>query len=133
MSQLGVRELGRRTGFAPSTISRWLKIDRSAALKHALATEALDIGRAKLLADAPEAALTELIPLAPRISRADLCRRIAALRLPATSGSYELRAPSTTSRRLQSALRTLESISRVEVIDQPALQRLLQVIESLVL
>jgi IS30 family transposase len=27
-TRLGVRELGRRTGFAPSTISRWLKIDR---------------------------------------------------------------------------------------------------------
>jgi len=79
-SRLGVRELSRRTGFAPSTISRWLKIDRRPTLKHALATDALDIGRAKLLADAPETALAYLIQLAPGLSRADLARRVAALR-----------------------------------------------------
>jgi hypothetical protein len=30
--RLGVRELSRRTGYAASTISRWLKIDRCAVL-----------------------------------------------------------------------------------------------------
>src|SRR5438270_1053758 len=79
-SRLGVRELSRRTGFAPSTISRWLKIDRMPVLKGALAADALDIGRAKLLADAPETALAELIQVALRLSRADLASRVAALR-----------------------------------------------------
>jgi DNA-binding transcriptional ArsR family regulator len=79
-TRLGVRELSRRTGLAPSTISRWLKIDRLPPLKRALASDALDIGRAKLLADAPETALAELIQLAPGLPRADLARRVAALR-----------------------------------------------------
>jgi hypothetical protein len=79
-TRLGVRELGRRTGFAAPTISRWLKIDRCPPLKCALQAEALDIGRAKLLTDAPEEALAELIPLASAVSRAELSRRIAALR-----------------------------------------------------
>jgi hypothetical protein len=39
-TRLGVRELGRRTGFAPSTISRWLKIDRCPLLKMALQKQA---------------------------------------------------------------------------------------------
>jgi DNA-directed RNA polymerase subunit RPC12/RpoP len=81
--RLGVRELSRRTGYAASTISRWLKIDRCAILKHALQTEAVDIGRAKLLADAPEGALADLIQLAPHVSRAELGRRVAALRASA--------------------------------------------------
>jgi DNA-binding transcriptional ArsR family regulator len=139
MTKLGVRELGRRTGFAPSTISRWLKIDRSAVLKQALATEALDIGRAKLLVDAPEIALTELIQLAPRVSRADLARRVAALRVkhgsgPAVhKGTVDVDKTSPTSRHLRSALSMLESISYVDVADQPVLQRLQLIIENLLM
>src|SRR5579859_7717765 len=79
-SRLGVRELSRRTGFASPTISRWLKIDRRAVLKHALAADVVDIGRAKLLADAPEEALGQLIELAHRLSRTELASRVAALR-----------------------------------------------------
>jgi transcriptional regulator with XRE-family HTH domain len=131
MSHLGVRELGRRTGFAPSTISRWLKIDRSPLLKHALATEALDIGRAKLLADAPETALTELIQLAPKVSRGDLARRVAALRTSDGTSATVAREPTPTSRRLRNALSSLESISRVDIADQPVLQRLLHILQEL--
>ena len=131
MSHLGVRELGRRTGFAPSTISRWLKIDRSPVLKHALATEALDIGRAKLLADAPETALTELIQLAPRVSRGDLARRVAALRSSDGSSATAAKEPTSTSRRLRNALSALESISRVDIADQPVLQRLIHIVQEL--
>ena len=131
MSHLGVRELGRRTGFAPSTISRWLKIDRSPVLKHALATEALDIGRAKLLADAPETALNELIQLAPRVSRGDLARRVAALRTKDGSAACAAKEPTSNSRRLRNALSLLESISRVDIADQPVLQRLLHIVEEL--
>jgi IS30 family transposase len=79
-SHMGVRELSRHTGFSASTISRWLKIDRCAILKQALESELVDIGRAKVLADAPETALADLIQLAPRISRADLVQRVAAAR-----------------------------------------------------
>jgi transposase-like protein len=79
-SRLGVRELSRRTGFAASTISRWLKIDRCSILKHALETGAIDIGRAKLLADAPETSHADLVQVARRMPRSELARHVAALR-----------------------------------------------------
>jgi hypothetical protein len=42
-TRLGVRVLGRRTGFAPSTRSRWLKIDRCPPLKMALQTDVVTL------------------------------------------------------------------------------------------
>jgi hypothetical protein len=123
-TRLGVRELGRRTGFAPSTISRWLKIDRCPPLKTALQTEVVDIGRAKLLADAPETALAELIPLAAGVSRADLARRIAAVRGQQPTQASAVFGSSVDSRRLSRALKLLEAVTIVETSDRLALQRL---------
>jgi transcriptional regulator with XRE-family HTH domain len=131
-THLGVRELGRRTGFAPSTISRWLKIERSPILKRALQTEGLDIGRAKLLADAPESALGDLIPLAAGVSRADLARRIAALRSQTGPARTELYGPSADSRRLLRAVRVVESITHVGDDDRPILEHLRRLVDSLI-
>jgi hypothetical protein len=39
--------------------------------------------------------------------------------------------PSSTSRRLRTAVSVLESISRVDIADQPVLQRLLHIVEEL--
>jgi hypothetical protein len=131
-TRLGVRELGRRTGFAASTISRWLKIDRCPPLKKALESGALDIGRAKLLADAPEWALAELIPQAPALSRADLARRVAAMRISAASEPMLIFVPSADSQRLRKALRLVESISTVGVQDRATLEQLRQRVEQLI-
>jgi hypothetical protein len=132
-TRLGVRELGRRTGFAPSTISRWLKIDRCPPLKMALQTEVLDIGRAKLLADAPETALAELIPLAAAVSRADLARRIAALRAQRDSETCVVFGSSADSRRLTRAVRLVEAVTNVEANDRLTLQRLQTLVDSLLM
>jgi hypothetical protein len=91
-THLGVRELSRRTGFSASTISRWLKIDRCAILKQALESEILDIGRAKVLADAPETALADLVQVAPRLSRTDLVQRVSAARACASETRARLYA-----------------------------------------
>ena len=78
---LGVREISRRTGFNPSTISRWLRIDDCAELKAALEAGTLDLSRAKILVEAPRAALRELIEQAPGLSVAELRARVASLKL----------------------------------------------------
>ena len=129
-TRLGVRELSRRTGFAPPTISRWLKIGRRAALKRALESGLVDIGRAKVLVDAPEESLAELIETAPRLSRTELASRVANLRsqTPAVRGENQ---GTDESRRLRSALTLLESITDVNVADGPLLQRLHRVVEEL--
>jgi hypothetical protein len=126
-TRLGVRELSRRTGFAASTISRWLKIDRCAILKQALESEAVDIGRAKLLADAPESALADLIQVAPRLSRPALAQRVAALRARVPTVELDPISPndlSSNSRRLRRALRLLESVSHLDPDDWPVLEQL---------
>jgi DNA-binding transcriptional ArsR family regulator len=130
-THLGVRELGRRTGFAPSTISRWLKIDRCPPLKEALQMEVLDIGRAKLLADAPTAALAELIPLASSFSRVELARRVAALRGQGSSSSEAVYGSSGTSHRLRKALHIVESVSTLDALDRPTLERLRDLVDDL--
>ena len=130
-THLGVRELGRRTGFAPSTISRWLKIDRCPPLKEALQMEVLDIGRAKLLADAPTAALAELIPLASSFSRVELARRVAALRGQGSSSSEAVYGSSATSHRLRKALHIVESVSTLDALDRPTLERLRDLVDDL--
>ena len=130
-SRLGVRELSRRTGYAPSTISRWLKIDRCPSIKQALESDAVDIGRAKLLTDAPEAALQELVRLAPHVSRRQLASRVASLRAqtPAEVSSSSRRTSDST--RLRKALRLLQSISRLEPVDRPIVERLARVVDDL--
>jgi hypothetical protein len=130
-TRLGVRELGRRTGFAPSTISRWLKIDRCPTLKIALQMEVVDIGRAKLLADAPETALAELIPLAAVVSRADLARRITALRGQQVSEPSVVFGSSPDSRRLARAMKLVEAVTIVEADDRLALARLQALVDRL--
>jgi hypothetical protein len=130
-TRLGIRELGRRTGFAPSTISRWLKIDRCPALKRALQTEALDIGRAKVLADAPQAALSDLIPIALGLSRADLARQVAAIRAQPGLAPRELLGHRSNSRRIERAEQLLESISRLSAEDRSTLERVRDRIDDL--
>jgi ParB-like chromosome segregation protein Spo0J len=75
-THLGVRELSRKTGFDQSTISRWLKIDRRPSLRIALENGEVDIGRATILADAPEDELASLLADAPLLSQAELRQRV---------------------------------------------------------
>jgi hypothetical protein len=104
-----------------------LKIDRCAILKQALESEAVDIGRAKVLADAPESALADLILLAPGLSRSALAQRVVALRVQAGGGTPQpgrTNGVSSNSRRLRRALSLLESIAHLDPADHPILERL---------
>ncbi|MBV9173719.1 MAG: ParB/RepB/Spo0J family partition protein [Chloroflexi bacterium] len=74
---LGVREISRRTGFNASTISRWLRVNGHAELKHALEEGSIDIARAVVLVEAPPASLPGLLQIAPTISVAELRSRVA--------------------------------------------------------
>jgi hypothetical protein len=83
-SGLGVREIGRRTGFNPSTISRWLRIQRQPELKHALEAGVIDMGRAVILVDAPAPLLAKLIERARTTSTAELRASVKLARSRAT-------------------------------------------------
>jgi ParB/RepB/Spo0J family partition protein len=73
---LGVRELSRRTGFSPSTISRWLRVNRDPALREAVESGVLDIGQAKILVGAPKSALPALLQEAPGLTASQLRERV---------------------------------------------------------
>jgi ParB/RepB/Spo0J family partition protein len=76
---LGVREIGRRTGFNPSTISRWLRINARPELKRALENGKLDVARAVILVEAPKSSLAGLIDQAPTMPAAQLRRQVASI------------------------------------------------------
>jgi len=118
-TDLGVREIGRRTGFHPATISRWLKIDRRPLVKAALEREVLDLGRAMALADAPEEAVPALLEVAPRLPQDELKARVAAARVlrNATPRSVD-------SRRLLEALRLLTLVQTVSADDAALVEQL---------
>lgn len=80
-TNLGVRDISRRTGFNPATISRWMKIDRHPALKDALEREAVELGQAMELTRAPAEALADLLEQAPSLGRAALRERVEELRV----------------------------------------------------
>ena len=77
---LGIREISRQTGFNPSTISRWLRLNRIAELKAALEQDRIDVARAVVLIDAPESALANLMEQAPSLSVSELRRLVASLK-----------------------------------------------------
>lgn len=77
---LGVREIGRRTGFNPSTISRWLRINARPKLKRALEDGRVDVARAVILVEAPSATLDGLIEQARTMPAAELRRHVALIK-----------------------------------------------------
>ncbi|MBV8713715.1 MAG: ParB/RepB/Spo0J family partition protein [Chloroflexi bacterium] len=77
---LGVREISRRTGLSPATISLWLRLDRRPLLRRAVEEERLDIGRAMKLVSAPESELSQLIEQAHELSSDELAHMVASKR-----------------------------------------------------
>jgi ParB family chromosome partitioning protein len=106
---LGVREISRRTGFNPSTISRWLRINKRAELKQALEDDRIDIARAVILVEAPPEALPELIERATQLSPGEL-RAQVALRKREGRGSPTA-SPPEDRRHLMEALRSLRAVA----------------------
>ena len=118
-TDLGVREIGRRTGFHPATISRWLKIDRRPLVKAALEREALDLGRAMALADAPEEAVPALLEAAPA------CPKTSSRRGWPRPGCCVTQHPArSNSRRLLEALRLLTLVQTVSEDDAALVDQL---------
>jgi transcriptional regulator with XRE-family HTH domain len=119
-TRLGVRELSRQTGFDQSTISRWLKIDRYPSLRAALEEEQIDIGRATILADAPEDAIPALLVEAPLLPQPELRQHISqlkALRKPTPLMSAD-------SRHLADALQLLRIVERTPPGDGAILEQI---------
>ena len=114
-SGFGVREISRRTGFNPSTISRWLRINRLPELKQALEDDRVDIARAVILVDAPPSALRKLIARAPALPAAELRRQVAALKTNHGATMSE----SSQRHYLEEALRCLRAVR--EPLHEPGL------------
>jgi len=108
---LGVRELSRRTGFNPSTISRWLRIDGRPELKRALEAGWLDMARACVLVEAPRSALGALVEQAPSLSVAELRLRVRQLKQCNTVAPVE---SDHARRQLQAALWSLQAVSQTD-------------------
>ena len=117
-SGLGVREISRRTGFNPSTISRWLRINRRPELKRALEENRLDVARAVILVDAPESVVNSLIEGAMAISTAELRQQVGAIK----SGAREIVQKDR--RHMSDALRYLRSVR--SNANEPLLLEMLQ-------
>jgi ParB family chromosome partitioning protein len=70
-TNLGVREIGRRTGFSHATISKWLRLADKPIVLEALQEERLDIARAMALAPVrDEQRVAELVAAAPSTPQA---------------------------------------------------------------
>ena len=107
---LGVREISRRTGFHPSTISRWLRINGRPELKQALEDGRIDIARAVILVEAPRSALGTLIEQATRLSTAELRHHVASLK----RGVHGTRLDADDRHYLQRALRCLRAVGSTD-------------------
>ena len=104
-TNLGVREIARRTGFTHATISRWIRIDRRPSLKDALEAERIDVGRAMVLVAAPDEALEGLLADAPAMRQDELKDRVAELNVV-----RNVPVRSVDSRRIMEALRLLSMV-----------------------
>ena len=115
-TNLGVREIGRRTGFTHATISRWLRIDRRPDLKEALELERIDVGRAMVLVAAPDEELASLLAEAPLMRQDELKKRVAAINVV-----RNVPARSVDSRRIMEAMRLLSMVGLPLTDDDHAL------------
>jgi ParB/RepB/Spo0J family partition protein len=125
-TNLGVREISRRTGFAHTTISRWLRIDRRPALKQAVEAEQLDIGRAMVLATAPEDSLAGLLETAAMTPQQELWRQVGTLKVV-----HYAPGRSVDSRRLLQALRLLSLVRELDPDDMGLLDQINARVEEL--
>jgi len=126
---LGVREISRRTGLATGTISTWLRLDRRPALREALESERLDIGRAMRLVMAPEEALPDLIERAGSVTREQLVKEIAVARCaPRTVAN---RSANANHRRALAAETCLKSIDDSQGPVRDVLVRMRQQLDAL--
>jgi ParB family chromosome partitioning protein len=116
---LGVREISRRTGFNASTISRWLRINKSAELKQALQDGRIDIARAVVLVDAPPEAVCDLLEGAQAVSTAELRLQVAAIKASTAAAKENDR------RRISDALRCLRAVP--SKLNEPRLVEMLQI------
>jgi DNA-binding phage protein len=108
---LPTTEVARLAGLNQSTVWRWLRIHDKPALREALASDRLDIGRAMKLVRVPDEHLKEVLEEAPTLSQLELEERVAQYR----EGPQVIakRAASLTERRLMDALRALGKVDQM--------------------
>jgi ParB/RepB/Spo0J family partition protein len=111
-AELPLKTIRQLTGLHESTISRWVKIDRTPELQAAVASERLSLGKAMKLTSAPPKHLANLVHEAAHLSQPEIVARVTALRREPSLRAVH-RASLNEGRALD-ALRILKRIDAVE-------------------
>jgi ParB family chromosome partitioning protein len=107
-----LKAIRQLTGLHESTISRWVKIDRTPELQAAVASETLPLGKAMKLTSAPREHLTQLIEEASTLTQPEIVARVTALRRE--QNVRAVRTATLNEGRAMDALRMLNRIDAVE-------------------
>ncbi len=122
-TNLGVRDISRRTGFAPSTISAWLRLADKPRVLRALEENRIDIARASRLAPVrDELALERLLDSASTVDQPTFYRlaqeAVQGVRLANT------RATAADDARIADAKRKLQLVRTVSPVGAATLQEI---------
>jgi ParB/RepB/Spo0J family partition protein len=111
-AEIPLKTIRQLTGLHESTISRWVKIDRTPELQAAVSSERLPLGKAMKLTSAPREHLARLIEEASSLTQPEIVARVTALRREPTMRA--VRTASLNEGRAMDALRILNRIDAVE-------------------
>jgi ParB-like chromosome segregation protein Spo0J len=111
-AEMPLKAIRQMTGLHESTISRWVKIDRTPELQAAVANERLPLGKAMKLTSAPHEHLSQLIEEASSLTQPEIVARVTALRREPNVRA--VRTASLNEGRAMDALRILNRIDAVE-------------------
>jgi len=123
-AEIPLKTIRKMTGLHESTISRWVKIDRTPDLQAAVASERLTLGKAMKLTSAPPNHLAQLIKDAASLTQPEIVARVTALRREPSLRA--VRTASLNEGRAMDALRILKRIDAVE--DQGPVRDVLELV-----
>ena len=111
-AEIPLKSIRQMTGLHESTISRWVKIDRTPELQEAVASERLPLGKAMKLTSAPREHLARLIEEASGLTQPEIVARVTALRR-----EPKVRAVRTASLNEGRAMDALRILNRIDAVD----------------
>jgi hypothetical protein len=111
--EIPLKTIRQMTGLHESTISRWVKIDRTPELQAAVASELLPLGKAMKLTSAPREHLPQLIHEASSLTQPEIIARVTALRR-----EPNIRAVRTATLDEGRAMDALRILSRIDAVEE---------------
>jgi ParB-like chromosome segregation protein Spo0J len=89
-AEIPLKTIRQMTGLHESTISRWVKIDRTPELQAAVAGKMLPLGKAMKLTSAPREHLPQLIQEASALTQPEIVARVTHFAGSPASGRFGL-------------------------------------------